>query len=290
MLRLNRISSYCVVLLLLAGFLLIFETQQSPCKNSKCTYRISRLMENEYLMVKNIMHNLVINHWNITIEYVNFYLEKNYRDCDQYFDFVGVIQPQQKDFRHPNALFRNMNHTTVNKTIKSQYEIEWYEKYKLINYRLQPKNHLQQCNNIGLKLFLLMFDYPNQKYKILKCNSKLNQEDTITTLVDYYIAQSFLKDCTGNLELIAKSVYKLMKYDCERTHTFKVVYFNSKYLNQFRACDANLTVKDLVDDPKISNCSNGQINGLLNKKYCSWFEVVCKYPTTCLKSLGWIEN
>jgi hypothetical protein len=268
-----------------------YSMQQSPCKpNTKCTYRISRVTENEYLMVKNIMNNLAAHHWNITIDFVNYYLEKNYRDCDQYFDHVGINQVLSKDFRHPNALFKNMNDSVVNDTIKKQYEIEWYKKYKMINYDLQPKNHLSQCNNIGLKIHLLLYDYPNQKYKILKCHSKLNQEDAITTLVDYYISQSFLKDCYGNLEMLAKGIYRMLKYDCERAHTFKVVYYNSKYLNFFRTCDPDLIIKDIVDNPKLNNCSNGNLNGTINKKYCSWFEAVCKYPITCLKSMNWSDH
>ena len=267
-----------------------FASQQSPCKpNTKCTYRISRNMENEYLMVKNIMNNLVSRHWNITIEYVNYYLEKNYRDCDQYFEHVGINQAIDKDFRHPNSLFKNINGSLVNNTIKKQYEIEWYQKYKLINYQLQPKNHLLQCNKLGLKIFLLLHEYPNQKYKILKCHSKLNLEETVTTLVDYYISQSFLKDCYGNFELLAKSIYKVMKYDCERATTFKVVYYNSRYLNFFRTCDPDLTLKDLVENPKISNCTNSHINGVIAKKYCAWFEAVCKYPAICLKSMNWTD-
>lgn len=264
----------------------------SICKsNSKCSYRISRFTENEYLMIKNIMQNLINLHWNITLDYTNFYFHPNTRQCDQYFDYIGINQVLIKDFRHPNALFRNLNESSINKTIKTQYEIEWYEKYKFIKYKLQSPTYLNQCNSLGLKIFLLMYQYPEEKHRILRCNTRFNQEDSITNLIDYYISQSFLKSCSGNIELLAKSIYKLLRYDCERANTFKLAYFNSKYLNLFRACNPNLTANDLMmNGTQFTNCTNSHLNGFLNKKYCTWFEIVCKYPTQCLKSLSWTNE
>lgn len=267
-------------------------TSNTLCKSSlKCAYRISRFSENEYLMIKNIMQNLILLHWNITLEYTNFYFEPNVRLCDQYFDHVGINQVLSKDFRHPNALFKNIAHNLINQTIKTQYEIEWYEKYKLIKCKLQSTTYLAQCNNLGLKLHLLIYQYPEEKHKILRCNTRYNQEDSITNLIDYYISQSFLKNCLGNIELLAKGIYKLLKYDCERANDFKLAYFNSKYLNLFRACDPSLTVNDLMmNSSQFTNCENSQVYGFLNKKYCSWFEIVCKYPTICLKSMNWTNT
>ena len=266
----------------------------SPCSGSdkKCSYRISRTDEAEYLMVKNIMENMINNHWNITLEYLNYYLESDSRICDQYFEYKAVNQVILKDFRHPNALFKKMPEDKINQTIKLQYEIEWYEKYKLIKYNLQSKKYLKECNNLGLKIYYLMYDYVKEQPFIFKCSSKLYMEEPVTKLIDYYISQTFLKNCYGNLELLANSIYRLFKYDCQRSHTFKLAYFNSKFLNQFRACNPNLTVNDLELSGKFSNCTHN-LNGFVNKKFCHWFEIVCKYPTTCLKSsktMKWNED
>lgn len=127
--------------------------------------------------------------------------------------------------------------------------------------------------------------------KIFKCSSRSSSEEPVSTLVDYYIAQSFLKDCDGNVEMLAYSIYKLSKYDCHRAFRFKLAYFNSKYLNLFRTCDPDLTVNDLVNSGDFNNCTNlNSLSGAINKKYCSWFEIVCRYPLTCLKSMNWINN
>ena len=113
----------------------------------------------------------------------------------------------------------------------------------------------------------------------------------MTGLIDYYIAQTFIKSCDGNLELLANSIFRLIKYDCERASRFKLAYYNSKYLNMFRTCDPELTVNDLVSSGRFANCTNlGNLNGTANRKYCSWFEAVCKYPYTCLRSMNWIDN
>ena len=285
---------YAKKIFILFGFITftarVILTTDSGCKsNSKCSYRISRFTENEYLMIKNLMQNLILNHWNVTLDFTNFYMEPNVKQCDQYFDQLGVIQVLNKDYRHPNALFKNLPEESINKSVKTQYEIEWFEKYKLIKYKLQSSSYLTQCNNLGLKIHLLMHQYPEEKNKILRCNTRFNQEDSITNLIDYYISQSFMKNCMGNLELMAKSIYKLLKYDCERSNTFRLAYFNSKYLNMFRACDPYLTVNDLMlNSSQFTNCSNtSHLNGFISKKYCAWFELVCKYPIQCLKSMNW---
>ena len=138
---------------------------------------------------------------------------------------------------------------------------------------------------------ILINDYAREQTKIFKCSSKSYLEEPVTTLIDYYIAQTFLKNCYGNLELLAQSIHKLLKYDCERAHKFKIAYFNSKFLNMFRVCDPNLNVNDLLNDPQKVNSNCTQMhNGFINKKYCAWFEVVCKYPTTCLKLQNWIDT
>lgn len=273
-------------------FLLIFLTTanlyECHCNtnDNKCSYRISRLNENEYLMVKSILEKLIDNHWNVTLEFLNYYLETQSRSCDQYFDYVAVNQVISKDFRHPNFLFKNLDKSQINSTVKLEYEIEWYEKYKMIKYGLQSTKYLTQCNNIGLKIHFLMLDYDREQSQIFKCSSKLYLEEPVTKLIDYYISQTFLKSCYGNLELLAKSIYKLLKYDCERANKLKIAYFNSKYLNLFRTCNPNLTINDLINMGSFKNCTKtNDLHGFVNKKFCQWFEVVCKFPSTCLSPI-----
>lgn len=63
----------------------------SPCRqNQKCSYRISKLVENEYNMVRIIMENLITSHWNVTLEFVNMYVDTNLRSCDHFMDNVAV--------------------------------------------------------------------------------------------------------------------------------------------------------------------------------------------------------
>lgn len=259
-------------------------TRSPMCKlNAKCSYRISKLVENEYLTIKNIMDNLMNSHWNITLDYVNMYLDQNLKACDQYIENIGVNQVISRDFRHPNALFKSVSNNLTNKTIKDQYEIEWYEKYKLIKPKLQSKNYYNICNSIGLKLHYLMYQYPEKGTATGKCNLGKNDESLVTILIDFYISQTFMKNCYGNVELLAISIRKLLKYDCERAHSFKIAYFTSKYINLFRTCDPYLTVNDLIYDDSVSKCTNTFLNGTINKKYCSWFEIVCKHPSKCFK-------
>ena len=291
----KRFKNFEVFLIILFCLINIAYTcDENQLNGTKCAYRISRLNENEYLMIKNILNNLIEHHWNITIDFLNLFPEPSMKACDQYFDHVGVSQVIDKDYRHPNTLFKRVPPGQINQTVKTQYEIEWFEKYKMIKYLLQSPKYLNQCNNIGLKLYFLLHDYGREQGKIFKCSSRSSQEEPVSTLIDYYIAQTFLKNCDGNLEMLANSIYKLIKYDCERAHKFKLAYFNSKYLNLFRACDPNLTINDLLNSGKFNNCSNVVINssqkGFLNKKYCAWFQVVCKYPSTCLRSLSWTDH
>lgn len=273
-------------------FLASFSFDNGCDSDSNCSYRISRPSEDRYLIIKNIMENLIVNHWNVTVDFTNFYMKPNIKQCDQYFDQIAIKDAINKDYRHPNALFKNIPEEMINQTIKTEYLKEWFEVFKFIKYDFQSKTYREQCNNLGLKLFLVMYKYPEKKYKILRCNTRFNQEDSVTHLVDFYVAQSFLKNCMGNVELIAKSIYKLIKYDCERASTFRLAYFNSKFINMFRTCSLNLTANDLMlESSKFTNCSNTtQLNSILSKKYCSWFEIVCKYPIQCIKSMKWSED
>jgi hypothetical protein len=188
-----------------------------------------------------------------------------------------------RDFRHPNALFRTLDNRT-NQSVREQYEADWYEKYKLIKPRLHSPGNVQKCNALGLKIHALMYLYPERNQTAsaaLKCTAERNDETLISTLVDYYISQMFMKNCYGNLELLAMSIRRLIKFDCERAHKFKIAYFTSKYLNMFRTCDPYLTVSDLMLNSSLSKCTNKELNGTVNRKYCSWFELVCKYPMKC---------
>ena len=73
-----------------------------------------------------------------------------------------------------------------------------------------------------------------------------------------------------------------MQYDCSRAYQFKLAYFNSKYLNLFRACDPDLNVNDLLNSGNFSRCTTAE-----KKNDCAWYEIVCKYPEICLKSMNW---
>jgi hypothetical protein len=180
--------------------------QQNGMADTNCSYRISRFTENEYLMIKNILHHLIDKHWNVTLDNFNYrQLETIESNCDQYFEYVAVDQVIRKDFRHPQRLFASVPKNETNETVYLQYEAEWYQKYKMIKFSAQSKKNLEQCNKLGLKLFFIMFDYVKEQPKIFKCYSKHNKEQLVTTLLDYYIAQTFLKDCNGNLELLANS-------------------------------------------------------------------------------------
>lgn len=133
-------------------------------KNQKCSYRISKLAEDEYNTVKTIMENLINTHWNVTIEFANLYFDTNLKACDQYIENVAVDKVQDEkrgDFRHPIKLFKTLdkeNRTMVyNQTIREQYDAEWYEKYKFIKTKLQSRTNFNKCNALGLKLYALMY-------------------------------------------------------------------------------------------------------------------------------------
>ena len=198
---------------MLLAFLITFfisTTHSLPCNRAnKCVYRISRLDENEYLMVKNILENLYDKHWEITASYLNFYFDPRLKECDRSFDYKAIKQVINKDYRHPNSLFLRVPSEKLNKTVKLQYEIDWLEKYKMIKYGLQPFKYVDQCNEIGLKLFYLILEFPlHYRREIFKCSS--GHEETVANLVDYYIAQTFLKGCDGNLEMLAHGIYKFV--------------------------------------------------------------------------------
>lgn len=253
-------------------------------QNQRCSYRISKLVENEYNIVRGIMENLMNAHWNVTLDFVNLYMDVNLKVCDQYMDNVAVDKVLARDFRHPNALFRTLDDDNrTNQSVREQYEAEWFEKYKIIKPKLHSKLNVQKCNALGLKLHALLYQYPERANgsagSLLRCSSERNDDTLASTLIDFYISQTFMKSCLGNLELLAISIRRLLKFDCERAHKFKIAYFTSKYLNMFRTCDPYLTVSDLMTNE--SMCSNKELNGTINRKYCSWFEIVCKYPAKC---------
>lgn len=71
-----------------------------------------------------------------------------------------------KDFKHPNNLFKKVPSNQTNKDVKKQYEIEWYDKYKMIKYIYQSERNLHKCNSIGLKLYFLLHEYEAEQSKV----------------------------------------------------------------------------------------------------------------------------
>ena len=254
--------------------------ESSPCPSAKCAYRISRLNEIEYLMVKNILGNLIEKHRDVSAQYLNFFFNSQLRACDQYFEYHAIKQVIQKDYRHPHSLFDKLPPSQVNKTVRLQYEIEWLDKYKLIKHELQSVRNADQCNSFGLKLYYLIYEFAKNQRHIFKCSS--GEEEPVSNLIDYYISQTFHKSCDGNLEMLSYAIYRLLNYDCSRAYAFKLAYFNSKYLNLFRTCDPDLNVNDLLNSGRFKNCS-----GSASSKNCAWYEITCKYPEICLKSMNW---
>ena len=222
----------------------------------------------------------------ITSRYLNFYFHAVLAKCDNNFDFTAIKRVIQKDYKHPNSLFGKLQSSQVNKTVKLQYEIEWLERYKMIKYNLQPIKYVDQCNSIGLKLYHLLHEFQTNEKNIFKCSH--GYEDTVSDLVDFYIAQTFLKNCEGNLEMLAHGIYKLLKYDCSRAYRYKIAYFNSQYLNLFRACDPDRTVNDLLNSGNFNESCKAPASA--KKIDCAWYEIVCKYPETCLKSMKWLVD
>ena len=194
-------------LLFFLSFSLINLIKPLPCNSrTKCAYRISRLDEDAYLMVKNILNNLYEQHWRITTQFLNFYFHTQLKECDNFFDYKAVKQVISNDFRHPNSLFEKIPLAKINKTVKLQYEINWLDRYKMIKYGMQPFKYVEHCNSIGLKLHYLIHDFTKNQQTIFKCSS--GYEETVSNLVDYYIAQTLMKNCDGNLEMLAHGIYK----------------------------------------------------------------------------------
>ncbi len=202
------LNLYSLFVFLITFF--ISSAHSIPCnRDNKCVYRISRPNENEYLMVKNILANLYERHWNITASYLSFYFDPRLKECDRSFDFKAIKQVINRDYRHPNMLFLKVPSDKVNRTVKLQYEIDWLERYKMIKYGLQPFKYVDQCNEIGLKVFYLIHEFQlHYKREIFKCS--YGHEETVSNLIDYYIAQTFLKSCDGNLEMLAYGIYKFV--------------------------------------------------------------------------------
>ena len=119
--------------------IIIMDTAKVTPICQKCSYRLSKLNETEYLTVKNMMQFLIISHWNVTSEFLNYYLDNPSKSCDQYFDHVAINQVKNKDFRHPNALFKHITKGLINQSVVLEYEIEWFEKFKMIRYDLQSE-------------------------------------------------------------------------------------------------------------------------------------------------------
>ena len=263
---------------------------EQPCQN--CYYGITRNSENEYLMVKNIFSNLFSEHWNITMDSLaNFQKTSTsfLKTCDVNIDYVCIKQTIAKDYRHPNYLFKGPK--KFNESVRNEYEANWFLNYKLIDVsKHENKKHETLCNNLGLKIYCILFDYINMNGKLNVCKMlSISQDEIISQLLDYYVAQTFLKSCYGNLEMVARGINKLIKFDCDHAYTMKSTYFSSKYLNLFRTCDAYSNVNEMVMNKLDTNCTNSTHN-YRNKRHCVWYEAVCKYPIKCLKSLNWTEN
>lgn len=179
-------------------------------RDNKCVYRISRPDEEEYLLIKNILGRLYARHWDVTASYLSFYFDPRLKECDRAFDFNAIKQVIHNDFRHPNSLFEKVPVNLVNQTVKLQYEIVWLHRYKMISYELQQAKYVDQCNAIGLKLYYLLHEFARHRRQIFKCST--GHEETVSNLVDYYIAQTFIKSCDGNLEMIAHGIHKFVEF------------------------------------------------------------------------------
>jgi hypothetical protein len=72
-----------IILFLIIHIFIEYGSFSQICnENKKCSYRLSKLNENEYLMVKNIMQNLIKSHWNITSEFLNAFLGKHFSSSE----------------------------------------------------------------------------------------------------------------------------------------------------------------------------------------------------------------
>lgn len=262
--------------------------KEKLCDN--CYYGITRNNENEYLMIKNILNFLIENHYNITLDLVNDIGHSSaVRKCDSNVEYMCVKQTIQKDFRHPTHLFKGILHQTdSDKVVYKQYEEEWYRKYKLIYSDKQDKQYTDSCNEIGLRIYCFLYDY-KPFYRQAYCKTVSNNQEEITSiLLDYYIAQSLIKNCAGNLEMIARGLNKILKYDCNRAYSMKIAYFSSKYLNLIRTCTSDLNVNELMGSLP-TDCSNN-MKYFRNTRLCIWYEAICRHPITCLMSKNWIDT
>jgi hypothetical protein len=281
-----------LILINIINLIIVSHQQQQQKSCSNCYYGITRNNENEYLMVKNILKNLVDHHINITMDSLHNFEQastKFLKTCDGNVDYICIKQTIVKDYRHPNRLFKGPK--SFNETIKHEYEASWFLNHKLIDVsKHENKKHANFCNNLGLKLYCLLFDYVSSNGKLNVCKMvSTSQDEIISSLIDVYIAQTFIKTCYGNLEMISRGFYKLLKFDCERAYTMRLTYFTSKYLNLFRTCDPYSNLNDLIMNKLENNCSSA-LHNLRNKKHCIWYEAVCKYPIKCLKTMNWTDN
>ncbi len=267
------------------------------CKDD-CFYGITRNVENEYLIKKNILRNLILYHYNITITSFNLIYDKEsmWSFCNDNIDFTCVKQLIDKDYRHPNHLFKTIPANRINETVKKQYEADWYLKYKLINTDRQSNYY--KCNELGLKIHCLMYgrsgfdSVADKKTTRAYCD---NHDGDLAPLVDYYIAHSLLNDCYGNLELIVRGIFNIIKQDCQnlsininRNSQRQITYYNSKYLNFFRTCKYNTNINDLLTT---INCTSNNGHMQSTKTYrssqlCKWHST-CKHSLECLKALNW---
>jgi hypothetical protein len=279
------------LIIFIACFLLL-NSQETSERCTNCYYGITRNSEIEYLMVKTIFTNLLTQHWNVTMDSLSNLHKSStnfLKTCDVNIDYVCIKQTIAKDYRHPSHLFKGAK--TINESVRYEYEAGWFLNNKLIDVsKHENKKHENLCNNLGLKIYCVLFDYINSNGKLNVCKMlSISQDEIISQLIDYYIAQSFIKSCYGNLEMISRGIHKMLKYDCDHAYTMKSTYFSSKYLNLFRTCDAYSNVNEMIMNKLETNCSSAILN-YRNKKNCVWYEAVCKYPLKCLKSMNWTET
>lgn len=314
-------KKFILIVLQILHFTSTQKQQQQPCIN--CYYGITRNNENEYLIIKNLFKTLFNYHLNITLDSINT-LDKTsttfLKTCDLNIDYVCIKQTISKDYRHPNHLFKNIKLNNItskissssssssnnssksgsinSQKIKSEYEANWYLNYKSIDTnKHENSKYANFCNQIGLKLYCLLHDYINLNGKLNVCKMvSIHQDELLSSLFDYYMAQTFMKNCYGNLEMVSRGIYKLLKFDCQRAYTMKLTYYNSKYLNFIRTCDENTNLNDLIihkldtnTTHNSSNCTNIMHN-FRNKRHCLWYEAICKHPVQCLKSLNWTDT
>ncbi len=265
-----------------------------------CYYSITRNVENEFLIKKNILRNLVLYHNNITMSSFSLVYDKEslWSNCNENIGYICVKQLIDRDYRHPNHLFKNIPVNRVNETIKRQYESDWYRRYKLINTHEQSNYY--KCNELGLKIHCLMYGQNGLDSVIDRkamrpfCH---NHDGDMAPLVDYYIAQSLLNDCFGNLELIVRGIFNIIRHDCRnlninsnRNNQRQITYFNSKYLNFFRTCKHSTNINDLLTTMNCTQTDGSSPKSYRNSQLCKWHQAVCKHSLVCLKTLNWTKT